>query len=305
MMNKKLFLNKNFTSDGKPRAYVELRNIETLWFNTGTLCNLQCNDCYIESSPTNKNLQYINLLEVKKYITEIKENNLGTKLIGLTGGEPFMNPYIMNILKYLLENKFKVLVLSNGMRPIEIKFKKLLALPNLNNLTIRISVDHFKKKIHESIRGSNTWKKVIKNLIWLSNNGLNLNIASKIKSGESENNLREGFYKLFKKIKLNIDAYNKNELIIFPIMNYEKASIEITQDCWRVLNKNPESIMCSNSRMIIKRKDEINTKVLPCTLITKDKEFELGNDLVSSKKKVFLNHPFCSQFCVLGNSSCS
>ena len=66
MMNKKLFLNKNFTSDGKPRAYVELRNIETLWFNTGTICNLKCNDCYIESSPTNKNLQYINLLEVKK-----------------------------------------------------------------------------------------------------------------------------------------------------------------------------------------------------------------------------------------------
>ncbi len=29
-------------------------------------------------------------------------------------------------------------------------------------------------------------EKVIKNLIWLSNNGLNLNIASKIKLGESE-----------------------------------------------------------------------------------------------------------------------
>ena len=66
-----------------------------------------------------------------------------------------------------------------------------------------------------------------------------MNIASKIKPGESENILREGFYKLFKKIKLNIDPYNKNELIIFPIMNYDKASIEITQDCWRVLNKNP------------------------------------------------------------------
>ena len=74
----------------------------------------------------------------------------------------------------------------------------------MNNLTIRISVDHFKKKIHERIRGSNTWKKVIKNLIWLSNNGLNLNIASKIKPGESENSLREGFYKLFKKIKLTL-----------------------------------------------------------------------------------------------------
>ncbi len=97
-----------------------------------------------------------------------------------------MNPDIIYILKYLLENKFKVLVLSNGMRPIEIKFKDLLTLPNLNNLTIRISVDHFKKRIHERIRGSNTWKQVIRNLIWLSNNGLNLNIASKIKPDESE-----------------------------------------------------------------------------------------------------------------------
>ena len=182
------------------------------------------------------------------------------KLIGLTGGEPFMNPYIMDILRYLLENRFKVLLLSNGMRPIEMKFKKLLTLPNLNNLTIRVSVDHFKKKIHESIRGSNTWKKVINNLIWLSNNDINLNIASKIQPGESENSLREGFHKLFKKIKLSIDSYNKNELIIFPVMNYDEASVEITQDCWGILNKNPDSIMCSNSRMIIKRKDEIEYK---------------------------------------------
>lgn len=305
MMNKKLFLNKNFTSDGKQRAYVELKNIENLWFNTGTLCNLQCNDCYIESSPTNKNLQYINLLEVKKYIEEIKKYNFGTKFIGLTGGEPFMNPYIIEILKYLLERKFKVLVLSNGMRPIELKFKMLLSLPNLNNLTIRISLDHFSKEYHENIRGHNTWKIVIKNLIWLNKHGFNLNIASKLKINESEENLRDGFYKLFKKTRLNIDSYNKNELILFPIMNYEVAATEITQDCWKILNKNPESVMCFNSRMIVKRKGETNTKVLPCTLITKDKEFELGYDLISAKRKVFLNHPFCSQFCVLGNSSCS
>ena len=305
MMNKKLFLNKNFTNDGKPRAYVKLKNIDTLWFNTGTLCNLKCNDCYIESSPTNDSLQYINLLEVKKYIEEIKINNLGTNLIGLTGGEPFMNPYILSILSYLLENKFKILLLSNGMRPIALKFEKILTLPNLKNLTIRISIDHYKKKHHEVIRGKNTWDQVIKNLIWLGNNGINLNVASKIKPGELEKDLRDGFYKLFKKIKLNIDAYNKNELIIFPIMNYKKASTEITEDCWKTLNKKPESVMCSNSRMIIKRKDDTKTKILPCTLITKDKEFELGNDLVSSNKKVYLNHPFCSQFCVLGNSSCS
>ena len=305
MMNKGLFLNKNFTRDGKHRAFVQLKNLENLWFNTGTLCNLQCNDCYIESSPINKELQYINLLEVKKYIKEIKKNNYSIKLIGLTGGEPFMNPFIIDILRFILKAKFNVLVLSNGMRPLEIKFKDLLRLPNLNNLTIRISVDHYRKKYHESIRGINTWKKVIRNLKWLDANGFNLNIASKINLNESEENIRNGFDKLFKRIALKINSYNKNELIIFPIMDYKKATTEISQDCWNILNKKPESVMCSNTRMIIKRKNEMQTKVLPCTLITKDKEFELGNDLVSSKKKVYLNHPFCSQFCVLGNSSCS
>ena len=72
-----------------------------------------------------------------------------------------MNPYIIDILKYLLENKFKVLVLSNGMRPIEIKFKKLLTLPNLNNLTIRISVDHFKKKFMKESEAAIHGKKLL------------------------------------------------------------------------------------------------------------------------------------------------
>ena len=53
MINKKKFLNKNFTCNGEPRAYIEIKKLETLWFNTGTLCNLKCNDCYIESSPLN------------------------------------------------------------------------------------------------------------------------------------------------------------------------------------------------------------------------------------------------------------
>ena len=111
-----------------------------------------------------------------------------------------MDPNIIYILKYLLENRFKVLVLSNGMRQIKIKFKELLSLPNLNKLTIRISVDHFKKKRHESIRGRDTWKQVIKNLIWLSNNGLNLNIAAKIKHGDTENSMRQGFINSLKEL---------------------------------------------------------------------------------------------------------
>lgn len=42
------------TATGETRASVALTNPQTLWFNTGTLCNIECANCYIESSPTNE-----------------------------------------------------------------------------------------------------------------------------------------------------------------------------------------------------------------------------------------------------------
>ena len=57
--------------------------------------------------------------------------------------------------------------------------------------------------------------------------------------------------------------------------------------------------------MIVKKNNQKSTKVLACTLIVKDKNFELGKTLMQSKKNVTLSHPFCSQFCMLGNASCS
>ena len=41
------------TAKGEARATVGLRALDTLWFNTGTLCNLTCAGCYIGSAPRN------------------------------------------------------------------------------------------------------------------------------------------------------------------------------------------------------------------------------------------------------------
>ena len=74
------------TSDGSTRASVALNQLQTLWFNTGTLCNLACANCYIESTPTNDRLEYISLTEVEGFLDEIRAQALGTREIGLTGG---------------------------------------------------------------------------------------------------------------------------------------------------------------------------------------------------------------------------
>src|SRR5215213_6459587 len=77
------------TAKGERRARVALKALDTLWINTGTLCNLTCANCYIESSPKNDRLVYITAAEVTSYLDEIERDGLGTKLIGFTGGEPF------------------------------------------------------------------------------------------------------------------------------------------------------------------------------------------------------------------------
>ena len=86
------------TAAGERRAQVALRTLDTLWFNTGTLCNLTCANCYIESSPRNDRLAYLEMADVVAYLDQIESLKLPTSEIGFTGGEPFMNPAIIDLL---------------------------------------------------------------------------------------------------------------------------------------------------------------------------------------------------------------
>ncbi len=83
------FHDPDVTARGERRAKVGLKGLETLWFNTGTLCSLACLNCYIESSPRNDRLAYLTRAEVARYLDEITRDRLPTRLIGFTGGEPF------------------------------------------------------------------------------------------------------------------------------------------------------------------------------------------------------------------------
>src|SRR4029453_13287257 len=91
-LNPRKFRDPLLTAKGEKRAHIALRSLDTLWFNTGTLCNLTCHHCYIESSPKNDRLAYLTAAENREYLGEIEQLHRGTGLTGFTGGEPFMNP---------------------------------------------------------------------------------------------------------------------------------------------------------------------------------------------------------------------
>ena len=302
-MSKK-FKEKFKTADSKDRAFVEISQLKTLWFNTGTLCNLTCSNCYIESSPKNDRLEYISFEEFKTFINESIQNELGTKEIGFTGGEPFMNKDIFKMIKYSLDNDFKTLVLTNAMKPMMNNKSQLLRLNHLN-LTIRVSIDHYTKEKHEEVRGPNSWEPMIEGLKWLSENNFNYCLATRLMWGEDEDTTRNNFQKFIDQFNLKLNSKSKIQLVTFAEMDVNQDTPEITTECWKILNKEPESVMCSTSRMIVKKKGEKLPSVIACTLLPYEKEFDLGKSLKESNQKVYLNHPHCSKFCVLGGSSCS
>ena len=298
------FSNQNNTADGSKRAFVGFAGLNTLWFNTGTLCNLACKGCYIESSPVNDKLLYLDLEDVEYYLNEIQVNNWPCKIIGFTGGEPFMNKDIIEIIELCLKKKFEVLVLTNAMQPMQNKLNALQKLSKYQNLKLRISLDHFSKYEHEKIRGKKTWDKALLGIELLINNNLKFNIAARTLN-QDENLVRDGFNKLFKLHNLEINAYDDKDLILFPEMNTQSDTPEITTECWSILGVDPVNMMCSDSRMIVKRKEDKLTHVVACTLIPYEDNFSYGNKLKDSFKKVYLNHPHCSKFCVLGGANCS
>jgi len=301
------FRDPDVTLTGEPRARVHLNKLETLWFCTGTLCNLTCTHCYIESSPSNDRLVYISAAEVAAYLDEIGQEDYGTRTIAFTGGEPFMNPDMIAMLDDVLTRGFDALVLTNAMRPMMKVSDGLLALQQQypGQLTIRVSIDHYSKDVHEQERGARSWDPAIKGLHWLTSNGFTVDIAGRLFSGESDAQMRAGYQRLFAAEAIDLDPFDQDVLVLFPEMDETLDVPEISVGCWDKLGVSPDAQMCASSRMVIKRKGAEKPVVVPCTLLPYQPEFELGHSLAESFQEVPLNHPHCARFCVLGGASCS
>ena len=299
------FRDPDRTANGDRRARVELGHLDTLWFNTGTLCNLACRTCYIESSPTNDALAYLTLAEARSFLDEIARDGLDTRTIGLTGGEPFMNRELPAMLALCLERGFAVLVLTNAMRPMRRFAATLLALPHRERLTFRVSLDHYRAAVHEAERGTGTWAVAIDGLKWLAANGFAIAVAGRALPGEAEADARAGYAALFATIGVAIDSRDPAQLVVFPEMDARRDVPEITTACWGILGVAPADVMCASSRMVVRRRDEPGPRVVACTLLPYDPRFDLGATLAQAAGAVALNHPHCARFCILGGASCA
>ena len=295
------------TAGGEPRATVPLLALDTLWLNTGTLCNLACKTCYIESSPRNDALVYLTAAEAARFLDEIEITGRLVREIGVTGGEPFLNPDLMAMLADALGRGYEALVLTNAMTPMRLKRDALLALKarHGDRLTLRVSLDHHTQAAHEAERGPRSWRPALEGLRWLSDEGFSIAVAGRHLGEEPDAAARAGYARVFAEEDIRIHAADPARLVLFPEMDATADVPEITTACWGLLGKRPADVMCATSRMVVHRKGEPAARVVACTLLPHADGFDLGETLAEADRPVALNHPHCARFCVLGGASCS
>ncbi|MBD0274669.1 MAG: radical SAM protein, partial [Acetobacteraceae bacterium] len=168
------------------------------------------------------------------------------------------------------------------------------------------SLDHHDADLHDLERQEGSFAAALDGLRWLAREGFRVHVAGRAGFGrEGEAAMRAGFARVFAGNGIPIDAADPVALMLFPEMDATRDAPEITEACWGILGRSPDSVMCASTRMVVKRKGAERPAVLACTLLPYDQRFELGATLAEASRPVALNHPHCARFCVLGGAACS
>jgi predicted phosphodiesterase len=291
-------------------ASVALEALETLWFNTGTLCNLACEGCYIESSPGNDRLGWLRLPAFRQVLDEAAQLHPELREIGLTGGEPFMNPDIEALIDCALARGYRVLVLTNAMTPMRQHFASIGRWRG-RDLHLRVSLDHYTEPGHEALRGPRAWAPALEGIEALIAAGHAPTIAARFDPAVAdEPATRAGFARLFAARGWRLDAFDRAQLVLFPEMVVPKDlqgdDVQgVSAAAWAALRPRGTDAMCRTSRMVVQRKGVERVSVVACTLLPYEARFDLGTTLAEAARPVTLDHPNCARFCVFGAASCA
>ena len=144
-----------------------------IWFYTNYHCNLACSYCFTESSPKSakRALPQDQIVEIARQAKE-----LGFDKFGLTGGEPFLMPYIVDVAKELGALGPTILI-TNGTVFAPKRFARATELAG-HDVALQISLDAPEPDLNDEMRGPENFAKVADVVPRLTAAGVRVRIAS-------------------------------------------------------------------------------------------------------------------------------
>jgi sulfatase maturation enzyme AslB (radical SAM superfamily) len=273
-----------------PAPRVELRSLDTLWFQTGgTLCNLACTHCFVSSSPTNRTHDFLGLAEVERYLAEAV--SLGVREYYFTGGEPFLNPEMEAILEATLRVG-PATVLTNGLLMDDDRCRRLASLQEGSDysLDLRVSIDGWDAASNDPIRGEGTFERILAGVSSLHRVGLNPVIT--VTEVRSENGSEEGRRRFFDLlVERGIDKPRLKMLPLFRIG--AEAERGGAYESWQRLRAGDapaegwDHLQCSSCRMVT------DQGVWVCPILVNEPSAKMGVALCDTLGPFDLDHPAC------------
>ena len=193
-----------------------------------------------------------------------------------------MNPDLPAMLDLALARGFRALVLTNAMKPMHKMKPALLALreryrrpaddPRLDR---PLRPRRARGRARPAQLAADDRRPHMAGRQWLCRR-----VASRRLSGETEAEIAPRLCRGCSPSSASRSTpHDPVALTIFPEMDATADVPEITEACWGILGKSPDSVMCASSRMVVKFKGAATPTVIACTLLPYDPHFDLGPSL--------------------------
>jgi MoaA/NifB/PqqE/SkfB family radical SAM enzyme len=287
----------------------------------GSVCDLRCKHCYTASSPSNNRLEQISFSELRLHLEDARQ--FGVQKIYFTGGEVFVNDDVLGGRAARNEEFLKSLafaleiapveILTNGRRYIRSHFDALRELRDRHGerLRLRITLESPRAAEHDFIRGKGTFGQTVETIVQLAGMGFVPVVTAErpFLSETSDEEIREAYRGLFLargvEVEVNLieNVLEMGHQLVQLAREGRRPHPEVfaTTNCFAILNKPPESLMCHFSRCLQKIEGEL--RYYPCPVIYDDPQFELGRTLAESFRRVYVAHKNCHDYCLKGRGA--
>src|SRR5262245_49060782 len=280
---------------------VPIEHLDHLWFQVGgTLCNLTCSHCFISCSPHNRSFGFLSLAEVRRRLEESVP--LGVKEYYFTGGEPFLNPEMTQILVETLRYG-PATVLTNG---TVLQDEWLAALrtaedASLFSLEFRVSIDGCSTETNDPIRGAGTFERAMRGVRQLvEHEFLPIITAARVWPLEAEQETIAGFIRVLRQ-----HGYARPRLKILPTLQLgaeekrthgylpaERVSAEMLE------GYDLGQLVCHSGRIVSDRGVHV------CPILIASPDSLLGQSLGESLRPFAIQHGACTT-CYQHGAICS
>jgi molybdenum cofactor biosynthesis enzyme MoaA len=274
-----------------PLPLVPIEHLDHLWFQVGgTLCNLTCSHCFLSCSPHNRSFGFLSLDDVRRRLEESVA--LGVKEYYFTGGEPFLNPEMTDILVETLRYG-PATVLTNGTVLRDEWLVRLRAAEeaSIYSLEFRASIDGGSPATNDPIRGAGTFERAMRGVQQLVKHGfLPIITAARVWPLEAERETIAGFIRVFQEF-----GYTRPRLKILPtlLLGAEEQRTHGYLPQERVTAEMLEGydlgqLVCHHSRLVSDRGVHV------CPILIESPDSLLGQTLAESLQPFALRHGACT-----------